>query len=158
MLFVIIIINIIIIIIHVYVLGGPTKTFADKPVERRDIISMADWLLVIGDQKVQTVYLPLSSGGSTLPSADAAVVPPVAMASLLLPQEPEVKPEPEVTYPVGTKLSWKHAEGADKWYSPNSRTAIVLKDGILQVKEVLNSVTVTTTLIIVSAIFAFCFD
>jgi hypothetical protein len=121
-----------------------TKTFAGKPVQRRDIMSMADWLLVIGDQKVQTDYLPLASGGSVAPSADAAVLPPVAMANLL-PPVAEVKLEPEVTYPVGTKLSWKHAEGADQWYSPNMRTAIVLKDGILQVKEVINDVTVMTT-------------
>lgn len=122
-----------------------TKTFGGKPVDRRDIMSMTDWLLVIGDQKVQTDYLPLSSGASSaVPSASAPILPTVAEATLL-PQEPEVKPEPEVTYPVGTKLSWKHAEGADEWYSSNSRTAIVLKDGILQVREVVNSVTVTTT-------------
>jgi hypothetical protein len=56
--------------------------------------------------------------------------------------QPQPQAEPEKTYPVGTKLSWKHPEGADRWYTPNSRTAIVLKDGILQVKEVINGVPV----------------
>jgi hypothetical protein len=101
-----------------------TKTFGGKPVERRDIMSMADWLLVIGDQRIQLDYLPV-------PAAEPQV-------------EAKSEVEPEKTYPVGTKLSWKHPEGADRWYSPNSRTAIVLKDGILQVKEVNNSITVTT--------------
>jgi hypothetical protein len=52
--------------------------------------------------------------------------------------------EPE-TYAIGTKLSWKQSEDASSSsrYSSNSRTAIVLKDGILQVKEVIHGVVST---------------
>jgi len=52
--------------------------------------------------------------------------------------------EPE-TYAIGTKLSWKHPVGAENWYSPNSRTAIVVKNGILQVKEVIDGTVSRTT-------------
>jgi hypothetical protein len=54
--------------------------------------------------------------------------------------------EPE-THAIGTKLSWKQSEGASSstWYSPNSRTAIVVKNGILQVKEVIDGTISKTT-------------
>jgi hypothetical protein len=99
-----------------------TKTFAGKPVERRDIMSMADWRLLIGDQRIQFDYLPISSGAE-----------PVAAPA----------PAPE-SYPVGTKLNWTHNGDASRWYNPNSRTAIVLKDGILQVKETIHGVPTMT--------------
>jgi hypothetical protein len=59
--------------------------------------------------------------------------------------QPQPEPEPEKVYPVGTKLSWKPTDETDKWYSPNSRTAIVLKDGVLQVKEVINNLPTMAT-------------
>lgn len=119
---------------QVIVLNGDkvaTKTFAGKPVERRDIMSMADWLIVIGDQKIQTDYLPLPVSPAE-PQAEAETQAPV---------QPQAQPEPEKVYPVGTKLSWRPTGETDGWASPNSRTAIVLKDGVLQVKEVINHVT-----------------
>jgi len=60
--------------------------------------------------------------------------------------EPVAEPEPE-THAIGTKLSWKQSEGASSstWYSPNSRTAIVVKNGILQVKEVIDGTISKTT-------------
>ena len=103
-----------------------TKTFAGKPVTRRDIMLLEDWKIMIGSQKIQTDYLPLA-----LTSAMAVPVA-VPMAAV------------EETYPVGTKLSWTCPEGAVGRYFPNSRTAIVLKDGILQVKEQINGVTTIT--------------
>ena len=109
-----------------------TKTFAGKPVTRRDIMSLEDWKIMIGSQEIQTDYLPLpltSAVAVPVPMAVAVAVPvPMAMAPV------------EETYPVGTKLSWTCPEGAIGLYFPNSRTAIVLKDGILQVKEQINGV------------------
>ena len=89
-----------------------TKTFAGKPVTRRDIMLLEDWIIIVGSAEIWADYLPMA---------------PV-----------------EETYPVGTKLSWTLPEGAVGRYFPNSRTAIVLKDGILQVKEQINGVTVFT--------------
>ena len=82
-----------------------TKTFAGKPVTRRDILSFADWQLLAGSNKIQTEYMPVAM--------------PVAVPV----------PVPEETYLAGTMLRWKKDED-------NKRCAIVLKDGILQVKEV----------------------
>jgi len=64
--------------------------------------------------------------------------------ALAMTEVPE--PEPE-THAIGTKLSWKQSEGASSstWYSPNSRTAIVVKNGILQVKEVIDGTVSKTT-------------
>lgn len=77
-----------------------TKIFAGKPVTRRDILSLDDWKLLVGDQEI------LSS----------AAAPPAAPAAAQ-------------TYPVNTILRWKNEE--------NSRTAIVTKNGVLQIKEVI---------------------
>jgi len=85
-----------------------TKTFAGKPVTRRDIMLLEDWIIIVGSDVIRADYLPMA---------------PV-----------------EETYPVGTKLSWTLPEGTVGRYFPNSRTAIVLKDGILQVKEQINGV------------------
>lgn len=119
-----------------------TKTFAGKAVDRRDIISLADWLLIVSGQNVQTDYIPFSPADAEPQAQAQAQAQPQPQAQAQA--QPQAQQEPE-SYPVGTKLSWKHPEGGDQWFSPNSRTAIVLKDGILQVKEVINSVTVTTT-------------
>lgn len=48
------------------------------------------------------------------------------------------------SYPVGTKLTWVHNSDLTRYYNPNSRTAIVVKDGILQVKETIHGVTTMT--------------
>ena len=63
-----------------------------------------------------------------------------ALAMTEVPEVPEDVAAPVETYPIGTKLSWKHSDGANDWRTSNSRTAIVLKDGILQVKEVIQGV------------------
>lgn len=78
-----------------------TKIFAGKPVTRRDILSLDDWKLLVGDQEI------LSSA-----AAPAAAAPAAAE-----------------TYPVNTILRWKNEE--------NSRAAIVTKNGVLQIKEVI---------------------
>lgn len=83
-----------------------TKTFAGKPVERRDILSMSDWLL-------------LATSDITVTSKTPA-----------LPPSPEPEPAP-VSYAVGTMLRWIKDD-------QNKRVALVLKDGLLQVKEVIN--------------------
>jgi len=115
-----------------------TKTFAGNPVTRREIMSLADWCILAKSlgQEIQTDYLPLPQTQAVA----EAVAEPVAEPSA----EPSAKPAEE-SYLVGTKLSWKHDDGADKWYSPNSRTAIVVKNGILQVKEVINGITSRVT-------------
>ena len=109
-----------------------TKTFGGKPVSRRDIMSLADWLLVIGDQKIQTDYLPVA------PGATISDITPLVEEVVVIPEEP-------VSYPPGTKLTWILPENdgsVEPSWASNSRTAIVLKDGILQVREVINGVTV----------------
>jgi hypothetical protein len=75
-----------------------TKTFGGKPVVRRDIMPLADWQVLVGNQRI------------VIAAAAAAAA--------------------EETYPVNTMLRWKKDE-------ENKRSAIVLKDGILQVKEVI---------------------
>ena len=74
-----------------------TKTFGGKPVVRRDIMPLADWQVLVGNQRIVI-------------AAEAA--PAVA----------------EETYPVNTMLRWKKDDNNRRW-------AIVLKDGIMQVKE-----------------------
>ena len=184
---------------QVIVLSGDkvaTKTFGGKPVERRDIVSMADWCVLIGGQKIQTDYLELppnpllprnlprpantyaapesgqgyladlsrgADAGSSSASLELSnllakygatsvgqamsmtVVPDTILAANDPQAQAQVAPEPEKVYPVGTKLSWKPTDETDRWYSPNSRTAIVLKDGVLQVKEVINQVPTMAT-------------
>jgi hypothetical protein len=91
-----------------------TKTYAGKPVARRDIMSLDDWKILVGSFTED--YLPVATSAAA----------------------------PEV-YPIGTFLRWRHPDGADRWGSPNSRTAIVIKNGgILQVKEVINDKTTMT--------------
>jgi hypothetical protein len=108
-----------------------TKLYAGKPVEKREIMSLADWQIIaasVGD-RIVTDFIPVAVA---TPEPVAAPAPePVAA--------PVATPEPE-SYPVGTKLSWKPNSDTSLWYHPNSRTAIVLKDGILQVKECIDGV------------------
>jgi hypothetical protein len=101
-----------------------TKLYAGKHVEKRDIMSLADWQTIAASlgQQVTTDYLPV-------PAAE-----PAAAAAPVAAPEPVAVPE---SYPIGTKLTWQRSDNSDRWYNPNTRTAIVLKDGILQVKEVI---------------------
>lgn len=89
-----------------------TKIFSGKPVERRDILNISDWLLLAEGQAVsvtsKTPQLP--------PSPASELAAPVAV--------------PE-TYAIGTMLRWIKDD-------QNKRVALVLKDGLLQVKEVIN--------------------
>jgi hypothetical protein len=105
-----------------------TKTFAGKPVTRRDIMSLDDWKILVGSFTED--YIPVATSAAT----PMAVPEPVPSAAT---------PATE-TYPIGTFLRWKHPDGATEWYAPNSRTAIVVKDGILQVKEVINGTPIMT--------------
>jgi len=80
---------------------------------------------------------------TTLPaSADTSCVttPTTAIAATSCATIPE-----PVSYPTGTKLTWVLPEedgSVEPSFASNSRTAIVLKDGILQVREVINGVIV----------------
>ncbi len=66
-----------------------TKLFAGKPVERRDILNLSDWLLLTEGQEI-------------------TVMPPVKKAIIAtLPPSPASEAEAVVTvYPVGTMLRW----------------------------------------------------
>lgn len=107
-----------------------TKTFGGHPVTRRDIMSLSDWCILAKSlgQEIQADYIPV-------PVVESL---PESVAELVAESVAESVPE---SYPVGTKLSWKHPDGASEWYSPNRRTAIVVKNGILQVKEVIDGTT-----------------
>ena len=93
-----------------------TKLFAGKPVAQRDILSLSDWLMLTDNQNVivtsKTPQLP--------PSPAPELAAPVAVAA----------PVPE-TYAIGTMLRWIKDD-------QNKRVALVLKDGVLQVKEVID--------------------
>lgn len=101
-----------------------TKTYAGQPVTRRDIMSLDDWRILATStgQEIQTDYLPLVS--SATPTVATSIAMAVAVAL------PQPQPELEKVYPVGTMLRWKKDP-------ENRRCAIILKDGILQVKEVI---------------------
>jgi len=86
-----------------------TKLFAGKPVTQRDILNLSDWLMLADGQEV-TVLLPLNKD---------------SMATL--PPSPVLEP---TVYPVGTMLRWIKDD-------QNKRIALVLKDSVLQVKEVI---------------------
>ena len=90
-----------------------TKLFAGKPVERRDILNLSDWLLLAEGQEI-------------------TVMPPVKKAIIAtLPPSPASEAEAVPTvYPVGTMLRWIKDD-------QNKRTAIVMKDNVLQVKEII---------------------
>jgi hypothetical protein len=118
-----------------------TKTFGGQPVIRRDIMSLQDWQIVVGSQVIQTDSMPVPAA-VTEPAAVAEPVPAAVTEPVPMAEPVPAAVAVQESYPVGTKLSWKHPDGSDQWYSPNSRTAIVLKGGIvLQVKEVINGIT-----------------
>jgi len=186
---------------QVIVLSGDkvaTKTFGGKPVERRDILSISDWQIVIGDQVIQTDYIPMppnpllprnlarpantyaapESGNGYLVDlnysaqngSSSAILElnallarygvislEEALAMTTVPErvygplpeplvQPVAQPLPE-TYPVGTKLTWAlpNSDGRpnDRW-SQNRCVAIILKNGVIQVKEVKDGMVVMT--------------
>lgn len=94
-----------------------TKVFAGKPVQRRDILSLSDWLM-------------LTEGQNITASSMTPQLPPSPLAGPV-PEPVAPPPEPEPVYSVGTMLRWKKDDS-------NKRIALVMKDGVLQVKEVLN--------------------
>ena len=115
-----------------------TKTFAGNPVARREFMSLADWQLLAGSVKIQTDYLPLATSvpvamAAPMPVAMAAPMPvPVAMpapVAVAMAAPAPVAPA-EKAYLPGTMLRWKKDDDNRRW-------AIVLKDGILQIKEVM---------------------
>jgi len=139
-----------------------TKTYAGKPVTRRDIMSLEDWKILVGSFTED--YIPVATSAATptprpantyaapesgrgyladlqasaaAGSSSAILELNALMATPAATPAPAATPEPEV-HPIGTFLRWRHPDGADQWYAPNSRTAIVIKNGILQVKEVIN--------------------
>jgi len=89
-----------------------TKMFAGKPVSRRDIMSLDDWKLLAGNQEISSASSSTSPSSSTAASSSTSTSPD--------------------TYPINTILRWKDVA------SKSSRTAIVIKNGVLQLKEVIN--------------------
>jgi hypothetical protein len=106
-----------------------TKTFAGKPVDRRDILSLADWEILAKSQgqRMESIFIPVPVTVAT--PVPVASPMPVPMASPVPVAAPAPVPVPEKVYVAGTMLRWKKDE-------ENKRCAIVMKDGILQVKEV----------------------
>jgi len=133
-----------------------TKTFGGKPVSRRDIMNLDDWKILVSGQEIVTDYLPMPRPAETFAapesgrgyladlqasaeSGSSSAIRELSAATAA----PKVEP---VSYPVGTKLTWVLPEddgSVNPHWACNSRTAIVLKDGILQVREVINGVPVT---------------
>jgi hypothetical protein len=87
-----------------------TKLFAGKPVVRRDILSLSDWLILAQHSGEPSPAGPSPAGPS--PASPAT-------------NEAE-------TYAMGTRLRWSKDD-------KNWRTAIIIKNGLLQVKEVIDS-------------------
>ena len=121
-----------------------TKTFAGKPVARRDIMSLEDWAILTNGLGlvIQTCYIPLPPSPRSEPSAEPAVEPavePTVEPSAVLSAVPSVEPavEQEASpIPIGTRFSWMpNTASIDPYPSYNERKAIALKDGILQVYE-----------------------
>jgi len=98
-----------------------TKLFAGKPVARRDILNLSDWLLLADGQEITVGPMP------PLPSS-----PAISAAE---------------TYAMGTRLRWSKDD-------KNRRTAIIIKDGVLQVKEVVDN-NITMTLATPGALFEY---
>ena len=86
-----------------------TKTFAGKPVLRRDIMSLDDWKILC------TAQCQEIRNSSTWDSVPAPAPAPA--------------PAPVESYAVNTLLRWKKDD-------ENRRTAMVVKDGVLQLKEI----------------------
>lgn len=97
-----------------------TKLFGGKSVVQRDILSLSDWLMLAdGDDIIVTSRSPQLPPSPVSEPMNSPVAAPVAA------------PEPLETYPMGTRLRWSKDE-------KNRRTAIIIKDGVLQVKEVID--------------------
>jgi len=97
-----------------------TKLFAGKPVTQRDILKLSDWLMLAEGQNI-TVMLPLNRASTPALPASPAPEPVV---------QPVAQPVAE-SYAIGTMLRWIKDDN-------NKRVALVLKDGLLQVKELVN--------------------
>ena len=100
-----------------------TKLFAGKPVVQRDILNLSDWLMLAEGQtvnvSVKAPLLPPSPASEPAVATSVPVATPVA-TSVAVP----------TVYPVGTILRWIKDD-------QNKRTALVMKDSVLQVKEVI---------------------
>ena len=90
-----------------------TCCYAGKPVSRRDIMSLDDWKILCTAQGQQ---IRSDTPSSAPVPAPAPATAPVAVA--------------EPVYAVNTILRWKKDDD-------NRRTAMVVKDGILQLKEIM---------------------
>jgi hypothetical protein len=98
-----------------------TKTFAGKPVARRDIISFSDWQFLVGNQTIQPSYIPL-------PPADPAADPAAERETERLAAGAKYN-TPE-KFPIGTKLNIWSAD------SNQRHVAIELANGVLYVKHI----------------------
>jgi hypothetical protein len=124
----------------------PAETFAAPPSGRGYLADLQASAAAGSSSAIQEMSSVLNRlGVSTVEEAMAMTTLPASGTSTpetLVAPEPPSEPEPvsvaEESYPIGTFLRWKHPDGATEWIAPNSRTAIVLKDGILQVKERIN--------------------
>ena len=104
-----------------------TKTFAGKPVGRRDIIAFSDWQFLVGNQTIQQSYIPL-------PPAEPAAAAPVAAEPVAA--EPVAAAVPVApAHPIGTKFELR-SPGNNQRY-----VAIQLHDGVLYVKHVFGTET-----------------
>jgi hypothetical protein len=93
-----------------------TKTFAGKPVARRDIITFSDWQFLVGTQSIQPSYIPLPPDSA----AERETERRAAGAAFSSPEK----------YPIGTKLSISSADSTQR------HVAIQLPNGVLYVKHV----------------------
>ena len=91
-----------------------TCCYAGKPVSRRDIMSLDDWKILCTAQ------------GQQIRSDTPAPAPVAAPA----PAPAPAPPAPEPVYAVNTILRWKKDDD-------NRRTAMVVKDGVMQLKEIM---------------------
>ena len=81
-----------------------TKLFAGKPVVKRDILNLPDWLLLTEGQEITVT---VNNASSNTPA-----------------------PETTTIHPAGTMLRWIKGD-------QDKRVAIVMKDSVLQVKEII---------------------
>jgi hypothetical protein len=93
-----------------------TKTFAGKPVARRDIITFSDWQFLVGTQSIQPSYIPLPPDSA----AERETERRAAGAAFSSPEK----------YPIGTKLNVWSADSTQR------HVAIQLPNGVLYVKHV----------------------
>jgi hypothetical protein len=132
----------------------PAETFAAPPSGRGYLADLQASAAAGSSSAIQEMSSVLNRlGVSSVEEAMAMTTLPASGTSTpetLVAPEPPSEPEPvsvaEESYPIGTFLRWKHPDGATEWNTPNRRTAIVMKDGVLQVKERINGeLTMTET-------------